>query len=107
METTINTNDVTRQFIRASGPGGQHRNKVESGVRLTHGPTGIVVTATERRRQSQNLDVAWRRLEAQVVAALTPAVERVATAVPTRVKARRSEDKRRKSRKKADRRWRG
>lgn len=106
MDATINTNDVTREFIRASGPGGQHRNKVQSGVRLTHGPTGIVVTATERRRQSQNLEVAWRRLRARVADAARPAVERVATTVPARVKARRAESKRRKSRKKADRRWR-
>ena len=37
------------EFFVASGPGGQHRNRTESGVRLTHRPTGIVVLATERR----------------------------------------------------------
>lgn len=52
------------EFLRASGPGGQHRNKRDTGVRLTHLPSGIVVMATERRSQPQNLETAFLRLEA-------------------------------------------
>ena len=49
-------------FYTAGGPGGQHRNKTESGVRLLHRPTGVLVTATERRSQSQNRGEALERL---------------------------------------------
>jgi protein subunit release factor A len=45
-----------------SGPGGQHRNKTESAVRLKHRPTGLTVTATERRSQLQNRGEALERL---------------------------------------------
>ena len=48
-------------FFVASGPGGQHRNKTESGVRLTHPATELSVTATERRSQHQNRGVALER----------------------------------------------
>jgi protein subunit release factor B len=54
--------DCDVEFFVAGGPGGQHRNKVETGVRLTHRPTGLVVTATERRSQSANREAAFQRM---------------------------------------------
>src|SRR2546430_10628365 len=54
--------DSDMEFFIASGPGGQHRNKVETGVRLIHRPSGITVTATERRSQRANREVAFERL---------------------------------------------
>ena len=54
------------QFVRAGGPGGQHRNKTETGVRVFHRPSGITVTATERRSQARNRELAFRRLAARL-----------------------------------------
>src|SRR5436305_14899836 len=58
--------DCDVEFIIASGPGGQHRNKVETGVRLTHRPSGISVTATERRSQHANREAAYERMAARL-----------------------------------------
>jgi hypothetical protein len=64
---------------RTGGPGGQHRNKVSSAVRLCHRPTGFVVTAGERRSQHENRANALRRLrEAIAVGVRCAVVERPA-----------------------------
>jgi protein subunit release factor B len=94
--------EVTR-FI-GPGPGGQHRNKTESAVRLHHPFTGVTVTATERRSQHQNLGAAVERLRAQLTT-LTHVPKRRRATRPTRgAVQRRLEAKRRLKSKKADRR---
>ncbi|MGH7162776.1 MAG: peptide chain release factor family protein [Planctomycetota bacterium] len=91
-------------YVRSRGPGGQHRNKAETGVRLKHLPTGIVVTATERRSRAQNLEVAFERLAARVARALRPATPRVPTRATRASRERRLREKRRRSRDKTLRR---
>lgn len=75
--------EVVITFLKAGGPGGQHRNKTETGVRLLHVPTGIVVTATERRSRRQNLEIAFARLERKLAALRRPRKVRKPTK-PTR-----------------------
>src|SRR5262245_40503713 len=63
------------RFVRRSGPGGQNRNKVETGVVLTHRPSGLVAEASERRSQGENRTVALRRLRVNLALALRRPVE--------------------------------
>lgn len=58
--------DVVLQTFRASGPGGQHRNKVETAVRLSHKQTGIIVTASDGKSQHQNRKKAWEKLRSKM-----------------------------------------
>ena len=50
------------ETFTAGGPGGQHRNKTQNGVRLHHAPSGLIVTATERRSLEANRRAAFERL---------------------------------------------
>jgi hypothetical protein len=72
--------ECTVETYRASGPGGQHRNKRDSAVRLTHRPTGVVVTATERRSQHENRRVAVRRLRKAIAMRVREPVDATAPA---------------------------
>jgi peptide chain release factor len=61
-ETRFNLKEVRWETMRASGPGGQHVNRTESAVRVTHLPTGVQATAMEERSQHRNRKLALARL---------------------------------------------
>jgi peptide chain release factor 2 len=68
IEIEIRPEDLRRDTFRSGGPGGQHQNKTESGVRFTHIPTGIAAESRTERSQHKNSDNAMKLLKARLFA---------------------------------------
>ena len=101
LETLEQVCEVT--FLKGSGPGGQHRNKRETGVRLVHPPSGVTVMATERRSQARNRELAFERMVGRLSELNHRDEERVPTRVPRAAVRRRLTLKKRLSARKASR----
>lgn len=63
----INPEDLKIEPFRSSGKGGQHRNKTETAIRITHVPTGITVVAQNERSQYQNKEQALKVIKAKII----------------------------------------
>jgi peptide chain release factor 1 len=66
VQIEIKPDDVRIDTFSAGGPGGQHQNKTQSGVRLTHIPTGVVAESRTERSQHKNKDNCWRMLRTRI-----------------------------------------
>ncbi len=95
--------EVEMTTYKASGPGGQHKNKTETAVRLKHLPTGLVVIAREHRSQLKNRELAWERLLAKLRARQRKPKPRIPTKTPRAAKEKRLQTKAAKSTKKSER----
>lgn len=85
--------EVEVEVFRASGPGGQHVNKTESALRLTHLPSGVVVTSQDSPSQHRNRDTAFKRLRERLERLNYVPRKRVATKPTAASKRRRIEAK--------------
>jgi protein subunit release factor A len=85
--------EVVVEVFRASGAGGQHVNKTESALRLTHPPSGVVVISQDSRSQHRNKETAYERLRERLVRLNHVPKKRVATKPTAGARKRRLEGK--------------
>ena len=97
MKTDFDPSELEFEFFRGSGPGGQHRNTTDSGVRVRHLPTGLVAQATESRSQLRNRESALTRLAELLERRNRVQKKRHATNIPRGERERRIEAKKHRS----------
>ena len=95
--------DTRLEFLRGSGPGGQRRNRKETGVRLHHVPSGIAIVADELASQARNREVAFLRLKERLLKLNRPKKRRIPTTPPKSATEKRIQEKHWKTRKKEQR----
>jgi ribosome-associated protein len=96
--------EVVIEVFRASGPGGQHVNKTQSALRITHLPSGVVVTSQDSPSQFRNRETAFKRLIERLKRLNVVPKKRVATRPTKASRERRIETKKQVGVKKATRR---
>jgi ribosome-associated protein len=95
--------EVVVEVFRASGPGGQHVNKTESALRITHPPSGVVVTSQDSPSQFRNRETAFKRLVERLERLNIVPKKRVPTRPSRAAREKRIETKKQVGRKKATR----
>jgi protein subunit release factor B len=95
--------EVEITAFKSGGPGGQHKNKTESAVRIKHLPTGIIVVAAENRSQFKNREMAWERLIEKLVRRRQKRKPRIPTRPSKAAKEQRIQEKAQRSRQKQTR----
>ena len=103
MSIVFDPTELEFEFFRGSGPGGQHRNTTDSGVRVRHLSTGLVAQATESRSQLRNRETALRRLAELLERRNRVQKKRTATKIPYAERERRLDAKKRRSARKIHR----
>ncbi len=96
----MNLKDIRIEYYKSSGPGGQHKNKSLTAVRIIHLRTGLIAVGQESRSQAQNKDLAMARLSAKVARFYARPRPRIATKKTRASRERRLDWKKRRSAKK-------
>lgn len=92
----IHHKDLRIKFFKSSGPGGQHKNKKFTAVKVIHAPTGISAVATEQRSQAQNKEMALERLRIKIERSFKKQKKRIPVKLPRVIREKILESKKRR-----------